>query len=146
MSTDNLVDFFTHDHRSCDETWIAVETAAEAGDQAAMASAYAQFHGELAHHFKMEEEVLFPAFEEATGMTQGPTSMMRTEHEQMRGVLRQMDKACADGDGDGLTDLGDTLLMIIQQHNTKEEGMLYPAASEHIPTPWAELKARIDAL
>ena len=146
MTTDNLIDFFTHDHRTCDQTWIAVEDAAEAGDQTAMAAAYAKFRGEMLHHFKMEEDVLFPAFEEATGMTQGPTTMMRMEHEQMRGVLGQMDTACAAGEATALTDLGDTLLMIIQQHNAKEEGMLYPMASEHIPTPWPELKTRIDAL
>lgn len=146
MTAENLVDFFTQDHRTCDETWIAVENAAEAGDQAAMASTYAKFRGELMHHLKMEEEVLFPAFEEATGMTQGPTAMMRIEHDQMRGVLGQMDTACAGGDGETLTDLGDTLLMIIQQHNAKEEGMLYPMANQHIPMDWADLKARIDAL
>ena len=41
----------------------------------------------MLRHFEMEEAVLFPAFEEATGMTQGPTMVMHAEHVQMKGVL-----------------------------------------------------------
>lgn len=37
-------------------------------------------------------------------------------------------------------------MMVIQQHNAKEEGMLYPMANQHISMDWADLQARIDAL
>lgn len=146
MSASNLIEFFTHDHRTCDESWLAVETAADNADSAATSAAFTQFKTEMLRHFNMEESVLFPAFEDATGMTQGPTTVMRMEHEQMRGLLSQMADAAAGGDFENLTDLGDTLLMVIGQHNAKEEGMLYPMAQEHIPVEWNELKSRIDAV
>jgi hemerythrin-like domain-containing protein len=49
----------------------------------------------------------------------------------MRGV--------ADG-GDELVDLGDTLLMLIQQHNQKEENMLYPMAEQALASTWTEIR------
>ncbi len=146
MKHTNLIDFFTQDHRSCDQAWIAVENAADSSDATAIAECYGKFQADMLHHFQMEEEVLFPAFEQATGMTQGPTVVMRMEHEQMRGLLVQMAGAAASGDGDELTDLGDTLMMVIQQHNAKEEGMLYPMADQHIPEDWASLQARLEAI
>ncbi len=40
---------------------------------------FAAFTSDLFHHFDMEEKVMFPTFEEKTGMTGGPTQMMRME-------------------------------------------------------------------
>ena len=33
---------------------------------------------------------MFPSFEEVTGMTQGPTMVMRMEHNQMRSILEDL--------------------------------------------------------
>ena len=49
-----------------------------------------RFQDALLHHFAMEEEVMFPAFEARTGMTQGPTAVMRSEHRQMTDLLNRM--------------------------------------------------------
>ena len=45
-----------------------------------------KFISDLLHHFDMEEKLCFQ-FEEVTGMTQGPTMIMRMEHDQMRQLL-----------------------------------------------------------
>jgi hemerythrin-like domain-containing protein len=135
------VEFFTADHRVCDEMWAAVEAAADADDAAATRAAFAAFDTAMRRHFDMEEQVLFPAFEEATGMTMGPTRVMRGEHEQMRALLSQM--AAAASNTDALLDQGDTLLMFIQQHNLKEEGMLYPMADARLGATWSDVAARL---
>ena len=118
--------FFEEDHRACDALWAAVESAADAGDTPACQAAYARFEAAMHRHLAMEEEVLFPWFEERSGLRQGPTMVMRSEHEQMRAVLTDMRRASEDGDAEGVVDYGDTLLMLIQQHNLKEESILYP--------------------
>ena len=98
----------------------------------------------MKHHLAMEEEVLFPAFEEATGMSGGgPTFVMRGEHDRMRAVLRFMAKAVEAGDADELMDQGDTLMMLIQQHNVKEEGMLYPMSEDVLGPRWPALRERL---
>ncbi len=147
MSADSsLIEFFTQDHRACDERWVAVEAAVDAGNAETIASSWKTFDQAQRHHLTMEEELLFPAFEEETGMTQGPTMVMRMEHEQMRGLLDQMGEAMGRADHQELLDLGDTLLMLMQQHNQKEEGMLYPMAERALAPAWPGLKQRLEAL
>jgi hemerythrin-like domain-containing protein len=143
-SSQGLAEFFTLDHRRCDSRWVEVEAAAEAGDADAVKESWRTFQNGLSKHLRMEEEVLFPAFERATGMTAGgPTFVMRSEHDQMRGLLEQMNAAANSGDHDELVDLGDTLLMLIQQHNQKEEHMLYPMAERALASDWAKIRERL---
>jgi iron-sulfur cluster repair protein YtfE (RIC family) len=144
-SAASLVDYFTTDHRGCDAVWADVEAAADAGDAARLATEWQRFQGGLLRHLGMEEQLMFPAFEAATGMTGGPTQVMRMEHEQMRGLLEQMYAAVARGDTEELLDQGDTLNILIQQHNMKEEGMLYPMAERALQVDWAELRGKLDA-
>lgn len=133
-----LAAFFTQDHADCDKAWAEVESAEDP------AAAFASFDAAMRRHLRWEEEVLFPAFEDATGHHGfGPTWIMRGEHEQMRAVLDQMGRAAALGDRQGLLDHGDTLLMLIQQHNAKEEGMLYPMSEEVLGAGWEALRARL---
>jgi len=139
----DLVRFFTDDHRSCDAAWVAVETAVDAGDAAAVEARFVAFDRQLRRHLDWEEGVLFPAFEEATGMTGGPTEVMRGEHTRMRAMLDQMAAARDDGDLDLLVDHGDTLLMLIQQHNSKEEQILYPMAGRVLGGLWEQLRAEL---
>lgn len=142
VSTDqqDIVGFFTADHRSCDEGWAAVEAA----EGEALGEAYEAFERMMERHFGWEEEVLFPALEAATGMAgMGPTAVMRAEHRQMRGVLAQMRGALDAGDEGELLDQGDTLLMLVQQHNAKEEAMLYPMAQAQLGAQWPALRARL---
>jgi hemerythrin-like domain-containing protein len=70
---------------------------------------------------------------------------MRMEHDQMRGLLDQMGAALERGDHDALLDQGDTLLMLIQQHNQKEEGMLYPMSERALASEWPALHDRLAA-
>ncbi len=143
-TSQSLREFFLLDHRRCDEKWAEVEAAAQAGDLETEKERWRTFQGEMLRHLRMEEEVMFPAFERASGMTDGgPTFVMRAEHEQMRGVIEQM-SAAADGDDyDELVDLGDTLLMLIQQHNQKEEQMLYPMAEQALVHQWPTIREKL---
>ncbi|MFH0947254.1 MAG: hemerythrin domain-containing protein [Planctomycetota bacterium] len=141
-----LADFFKADHRACDAAWTEVEEAVEEGDAATCKSAFERYDRIQRRHLRMEEEVMFPAFEKRSGMTQGPTQVMRMEHQQMRGVLEQMAQAVAGSDFQELLDQGDTLLMLIQQHNQKEEGILYPMADKVLAAEWNVLRERLAEL
>lgn len=142
MSSASPGELFTHDHRRCDELWAELEAAAD--DSATARARFAAFAHAMRQHFAMEEEVLFPALEDATGMYGGgPTYIMRMEHAQMKGLLDQMASAMERGDLAGVLDQGDTLLMLIQQHNVKEEGVLYPIADNVLTSAWSELAERL---
>ncbi|HJN77532.1 MAG TPA: hemerythrin domain-containing protein [Myxococcota bacterium] len=137
----DLFDYFKRDHERCDALWVAVESAEDAD----VASTFEAFSGTMLRHLAMEEEVMFPAFEQATGMVGGgPTAVMRMEHEQMRGLLGGMKEAAAQGDTEAVLNLGDTLLMLIQQHNMKEEQILYPMADRVLSGHWPALAAELE--
>ncbi len=144
--SDGLAKFFVDDHRACDKLWADVEGAVDAGDSDKAKTCFTTFRDTMLRHLKMEEEVLFPAFEQATGMRGGPTQVMRMEHEQMKGLLNQMTALAEAGDLSEVADQGDTLLMLIQQHNSKEEGILYPMAQQHLSGDWEQLKGRLEAV
>ena len=76
--------------------------------------------------------MLFPAFEDATGMRMGPTQVMRMEHEQMRAMMNAAAAALAGGDREGFLGQVDSLLITMQQHNMKEENVLYPMCDQHL--------------
>jgi iron-sulfur cluster repair protein YtfE (RIC family) len=122
---------FQH-HKHCDEIFADAEEACGNGDWATGAAAFELLHGQLETHFASEEEILFPAFEAATGMTSGPTEVMRSEHRQMRDLLAQMQGAIASRDSDAFGGAAETLLILMQQHNMKEENILYPMCDDHL--------------
>jgi hemerythrin-like domain-containing protein len=114
------------DHHFCDELFAAAEQAVEGGQWQQAAEAHQRFVDSIEQHFQAEEELLFPAFEQAGGMSEGPTSVMRHEHQQMRALFTQMDSALAAQSSEEYLGASETLLILMQQHNAKEEQILYP--------------------
>lgn len=140
-----LAAFFEQDHRDCDARWVDVEELLDTEDMDAARPAWQKFDAGLRRHIAMEEEILFPAFEAASGMgSGGPTAAMRMEHQQMRGLLGQIAKAMEAGNAEQAMATGDTLLMLIQQHNIMEEGTLYPMAENILAGQWSDLVARLE--
>ena len=140
-----LAAFFEQDHNDCDARWADVEELLDTEDIDSARPAWQKYDTGMRRHLAMEEEVLFPAFEAASGMGDGgPTAVMRMEHQQMRGLLDQIAEAMDSGDAQEALDIGDTLLMLVQQHNVKEEGMLYPMAENLLGPHWPDLAAKLE--
>ncbi len=134
-------------HTHCDDLFSAAEAAAQKGDWAECAVQHKAFADALEAHLSGEETILFPAFENATGMRHGPTQMMRLEHEQMRELVKQMGAAQTAQDGEAYAGAAETLLILMQQHNMKEENILYPMCDQslagEVETLCAQLLAHI---
>jgi hemerythrin-like domain-containing protein len=126
-----IKEFLTSDHSRCDNYFATMEDNASKSIVDAKTS-FEAFRDATERHFQMEERVMFAEFEEKTGMTQGPTAMMRHEHAQMRNLLKQMGEAIDAEDKDKFFSLSETLMILLQQHNMKEEQMLYPMAQQHL--------------
>ena len=124
--------FMTQDHRRCDEAFATAEALVgkEAWDMAT--EAFEAFTEMTLAHFTMEEEVLFPAFEEKTGMTYGPTEVMRQEHGRMREVIAGLREALDNRDQRRFYGISETLMILLQQHNMKEEQILYTMADRNL--------------
>jgi len=126
----SIVAALTEHHRLCDALFDALSDAAQAGDWAQVRLQRAALSDALTRHFAFEEEALFPAFENATGMREGPTAVMRHEHAHIRNLLAGLAAAAPEHDPEGCRAELDNLFVMLQQHNAKEEGMLYPACEQ----------------
>ena len=122
------------------EALIDAEDWAQGGEQ------FNLFRRAVEHHFSMEEEVLFPRFERQTGLAMGPTQVMRMEHIQMRKLFGEMEEAIAAKRTDDYLGFAETLMMIMQQHNMKEERMLYPMTDQALTSQADDVLAEMAAL
>jgi len=121
------------EHRECDTLFAVAEEAIALGEWEVANERFLTFSNETLKHFKEEEEALFPAFESATGMTQGPTQVMRYEHEQVRGLIGNMAEAIEKSDKDAALSIAESMMILLQQHNMKEEQMLYAMCDRQLP-------------
>jgi len=91
---------------------------------------FREFLKGLQRHIIWEEEILFPFFEEVSGMTMGPTIVMRHEHKLISEMLDQIHERVRKGDTH--TDEAEqALLAVLTPHNEKEENILYPAIDQY---------------
>ena len=127
---ETISEFMEADHRRCDEFFVTAEGAASQGDWDKAQSDFKEFRQAIEQHFAMEEQALFPRFEEASGNPMGPTQVMRHEHEQMRELFDEMADAVAAKNEDDFLGSAETLLILMQQHNRKEESILYPMSDQ----------------
>lgn len=121
-----------HHHKHCDDLFAAAEALAHAGDWDGAERLGEKFCAEIEAHFTTEEQVLFPAFATATGMSGGPVAVMRMEHAQMRDLMAQLAAATKAQDRGTYAGIADTLLIMMQQHNMKEENILYPMCDDSL--------------
>jgi len=129
----NISQFMTNEHRECDTHFAEAEQAAAKGDWEEAEKAFLRFSDETLTHFKREEDELFVTFESQTGNTQGPTQVMRYEHEQVRGLIGKLAAALEAQDKDAYLSLCESMMILLQQHNMKEEQMLYAMCERLLP-------------
>lgn len=118
--------FYEKDHDRLDELFKTFQ-AVKRSDFAKAKDAFKEFKLGLQRHIVWEEELLFPMWEEKTGMIEdGPTPVMRFEHEQIKQLLDAIHRKVESRD---LTSDQEeqTLLTVLGSHNRKEERALYPA-------------------
>ncbi len=123
---ETITSFLTDDHRFADGLFAAARQHAARGEWAECSRAVDKFRAALESHMKLEEEVLFPAFEGATGTDSGPTSVMRIEHREMLHQLDALAGAMTTANGDGFDGLAQSFLHTLDAHSMKEERILYP--------------------
>lgn len=129
---ENIKTYLTKDHRDCDEKFANMEGAVASENWTNAKKEFEDFVDDLMTHFDMEEKIMFPAFENRTGMKGGPTQVMRIEHDQMRNVINQMKNDIEIKNKNHFFGLSESLMMLMQQHNMKEEQMLYAMADAHL--------------
>lgn len=130
MDEKKITPFYSDDHEQLDGYFkkfqeLKRQNYAEAKEY------FKKFKFGLQRHIVWEEEILFPLFEEKTGMKNGgPTFVMREEHRQIHALLEEVHKKVQRQNPE--SDQEEQLLWdVLKQHNHKEENILYPAIDHH---------------
>ena len=119
------------DHERLARLEVGAFVARSAGDTDTALAWYESFSSGLRRHIAIEEQFLFPLFEERSGMGPGtgPTEVMRSEHREIIRLLGEILRTI--GDPAKLPDEKRAAFHeILEEHHLKEEGMLYPAMDE----------------
>ncbi len=121
--------FYEQDHDRLDELFKTFQKM-KRSDFSKAKEAFKAFKFGLQRHIVWEEEVLFPLWEEKTGMSEGgPTFVMRAEHRQIGQQLEAIHGKVADQNPDSDQE-EQALLDLLGTHNMKEERVLYPAIDQ----------------
>lgn len=87
---------------------------------------HGRFRTGLERHIRIEEHLVFPLFEARSGVSGGPTTVMREEHRQIRRAVETMAEGLHASDsrrfGEGLRFLNS----VLREHNAKEQRILHP--------------------
>lgn len=137
---------FSSEHGHCDELFSKTEAYVHAHDWDKAQASFDDYVQAMGRHFSKEEDVLFPAFEQRTGASSGPTRVMRLEHQDMRQLLKEMEEDLQAKNAEHFLGLSETLLIMMQQHNYKEENVLYPMADKVLAGDQADILARTRAV
>ena len=89
----SIRDYLTEEHRRGDSLYAKLEELVRSERWKEAEEAFKAFEEDVLTHFKKEEDILFPEFERTTGITMGPTQVMRVEHAQARELLERMRSA-----------------------------------------------------
>ncbi len=138
-----ISEFFSAQHRACDRVFEQMESAVSRDDWQQAETLFNELSEDTLQHFSSEEQGLFPLFEEKTGMRAGPTQVMRSEHVELRDLLQRMGDAVGVKDRDQTLGLAETFFLFLQQHNVKEEQMLYPMADQALQGALQDLVGKV---
>lgn len=94
---------------------------------------FREFRIGLKRHIRAEEDILFPVFEQKTGMHEGgPTAVMRMEHKEIQDLLDKILSVTDSKDSVQIPNATNALVNILTDHNMKEEHILYPESDEFL--------------
>lgn len=121
--------FFEQDHDRLDELFKTFQQL-KRSDFAKAKEAFKDFKFGLQRHIVWEEDLLFPLWEEKTGLAEGgPSFVMRNEHRQIGQQLEAIHQKVAEQNPDSDQE-EQSLLTLLGSHNMKEERVLYPAIDD----------------
>lgn len=128
-----VTEFLQTDHRRLDDIFNRFRDDVYDNRWEDASSDFREFAVGLRRHIKIEEEVLFPVFEDKTGMHDaGPTFVMKMEHKEIQDLL---DKIIAGTDAKNESKVNNdasAILNLLTDHNMKEEHILYPESDSFL--------------
>lgn len=123
---ETICDYLLVFHERCDGFFARLEESIDRHDWSEAGARFRLFRDALEHHLRMEEEILFPAFEQALRNSGEPLKMLNTEHQQIRCIIDRISDSVIRADPADFLLHTESPTLLLRQHSQKEEEMLYP--------------------
>ncbi len=143
-----ILESLAWDHDRLDALEQLAFSHVASGNSALATEVFSKFAFGLDRHIRFEEELLFPAFEDAACIPAhaGPTAVMRSEHIEIRSLLRLIGEAIPRGSSPDLDRMRSRFHDVLGVHNEKEEQMLYPMTDRMLGPDADTLMAKIQSM
>ena len=128
-----VTEYMQSDHRRLDSIFGRFLASVKEKRWDDASGEFREFSLGLKRHIRAEEDILFPVFEEKTGMRDaGPTVVMRMEHKDIHELLDRILKNTDAKEDSRISEDSFTIANLLADHNMKEEHILYPESDSLI--------------
>ena len=138
--------WLNHDHKNFESAVFKCRTACDERDWSQVQGLFTELEAKYRSHVRLEEEVLFPAYEARPGAAAEPTNSLKSDHTQIFHLMDHISRQLDQGSHDSLAYDFALLYRTLIKHHEKEEEIFLPMASEALYSDkdaiLAELKTR----
>ncbi|MFT3835852.1 MAG: hemerythrin domain-containing protein [Myxococcaceae bacterium] len=124
----NVSTFLEADHRRLDTILQQADHLLGQDEHQEASGWLSQLSAGLGWHINVQETVLFPMMARAGGL-EGPLSLMRDEHREIRRLIQDCERHVARGRGGAAGQTLSQLALALEAHRRKEE-LIYPLADQ----------------
>jgi iron-sulfur cluster repair protein YtfE (RIC family) len=121
-----------HDHLDLEHLPNDCATSAKAEQWADAARLFGRLLDRLKGHMRLEEEVLFPAYEQLPGAPKEPTRSLRNDHDAMVRWCRDLHFSVQSQDSPAFLGAIESLRELLVWHDEKEEQLFLPMAGHSL--------------
>lgn len=135
-----------HDHERYDEALAKCQEVADEGHWDCALKIYQQFVDELKLHMRMEDEVLYPFYEDQYGDPEGEIAYLYTEHDNIARLLHDLAFVIERKDFEHFRDSLKPLQKALNLHNENEEPLFLAMEDHSILKQRDEIIKRMNAM
>jgi iron-sulfur cluster repair protein YtfE (RIC family) len=125
-SEPTIAGYLAEDQRRLDALLASCLAAARAADFEVARTVFRHFEAAFLLHMKVEEQVVFPVFEDRTGLQWGPTMTLRGEHRALRHAVAGLQEGLALANLRLVETGASELEKLSPDHEGKEANVFFP--------------------
>lgn len=138
--------WLNHDHKQFESTVHRCRSICDDDDWIAVHKMFQDFLSSYEMHVRLEEDVLFPRYEQRVETSASPTESLREDHTQIFRLARHIQDLLEHGDRQDVANDLSLLYRLLTKHHEKEEEIFLPMASETLLLDKAEILSELKSL
>lgn len=132
-----------HDHRRYEVALADLTSLTEVEDWGAVRAHFAALREDLELHVRMENGVLYQAYEELPDTPRAPTLSLRREHDEILALLRDVGRVLDTLDSERVLEALAVLERAVTRHHQNEEEIFLPMAGHALLAQREEVLRRL---